>query len=323
MCGITYIKKLDNTLASRAIKKRFENQIERGTQGFGFLELKEGKFIGVSRAEEKAEAMLYLGKSQADEILFHHRIPTSTPNMVESTHPIKVSHPDSKFEYYVVHNGIISNDVKLRENHLKLGYKYTTELTTIRKTILNEYVDTEWNDSEAVAIDFVESIEKNKPMEAVGSIAIIALQIDKKTRKEVALYFGRNEGNPLKMEMTKQFIGLSSCTGDSIPTDKLYRYDFKKSTFNFHDFKIGTYYDPYEKYNRADSWNNYDDTMPDREEEEFDMSDYETLDWYEDEIKKANNDNNWDYATELTIELAEFKEEIKEKARKKMRVIGF
>lgn len=268
MCGIIHCKRADNGLASRIVKKRYEKQKSRGSEGFGFIELLEGKVIGEARAQSENEIMAKLEKSKADEILFHHRYPTSTPNFIEATHPIKISSKKLKYLYYVVHNGIITNDSELYKQHILAGYSYSTKIEkrwTTKKTV---YVETIWNDSEAIALDFVEMIEKGQDMQAKGTAALIALQVDKKTKKAVALYYGRNDGNPLKIENNRDFFCLSSESGKELPSHTLYRYDYKTHITTQTFEKIGSY--PQKQTGFGFSYTSY--SSKDYEEEDYTYS---------------------------------------------------
>ena len=251
MCGIIHCKKQNkNEKANKLVIKRFEKQRSRGTQGFGYVEIKSGIVVAEVRTQTEKEIMEKLEKSEADEIMFHHRLPTSTPNIIESTHPIRVFNDNLKYGYYVVHNGVIRNDDELREQHVKAGFEYTTELKKQFVTNKNVYSEIMWNDSEAVAIDFCQAIETGKKMTSEGSIAIVALQFEKDSGKAIALYFGRNEGNPLKIENEENFLSISSESGKDLKSDTLYRYDYAKNTIEENQMDIGL-------YQRFDYWENY------------------------------------------------------------------
>lgn len=313
MCGIIHVKKFDTSKkANKTILKRFEKQIERGTQGFGFVELKNGIVIAETRTETKKDILAKLEKSDADEILFHHRIPTSTPNFIESTHPILVRNASLKYDYYVLHNGIIENDESLYSEHTKSGFTYTTEIRkkyVTQKTIYSEIL---FNDSESLAIDFVLAIENKQTMKAVGSIAIVCLQFDKKTKKAVALYYGRNGGNPLTVESNKDLLCIASENGKSIPTDTLYRYDYKTNKTTSTDFDIGTY-ETRTSTTTYSSTYGYDYGYPPTtggykldDDDNDNETEYEMeLEYLRDELKKAKNRDDYDAERELEIEIEE------------------
>jgi len=335
MCGIIHVKKLDpNKKACKTVRKRFEAQRTRGTDGFGFVEIKNGVVVGVHRARTEKEIMKKLMESTAEEILFHHRIPTSTPNFVEATHPIFVSNKLLKHDYYVIHNGVISNDDAMREDHLKLGFEYTTDITTKYETAQYIYTgDVIWNDSEAMAIDFAWSVERNVPMDSVGSIALIALQVEKGTGKVLNLMWGRNLGNPLKMQKNDELFSLSSETGESVDDDKLFVMNYetfeiveiKKEIGEYHGYK-GTYGGNYGGYNwskekdddkkigfhfkdddtkKLGSGKGYADGYGYAEEDDYTLDTKEELEWLKVEYKKALDDQDYDTAVDLQIQIEE------------------
>lgn len=289
MCGIIYAKRTDEKGAKKLILKRYEKQKTRGTDGFGFISLENGIVGKEFRAEEEKDIKKLLNDSSCDEILFHHRYPTSTPNFIEATHPIKVSHNSLKYDYYVVHNGVISNDDDLRKKHLEQGFIYNTEITKKYITSGNTYVEKMWNDSEALAIDIAQVIETDKKVEAKGSIAFIALQFDKETKKAVALFFGRNT-NPLKIEMSEFIFCLSSESGTDIESHKLYKYDYTLNELSYTDKDIGDKYIPTKQTMGFKKNNIYDDYS--------DYSDYDE-EWWESLKKDKDSIKKDDYYTKL------------------------
>jgi len=76
------------------------------------------------------------------------------------------------------------------------------------------------------------------------------LQFEKDSGKAIALYFGRNEGNPLKIENEENFLSISSESGKDLKSDTLYRYDYAKNTIEENQMEIGL-------YQRFDYWENY------------------------------------------------------------------
>lgn len=240
MCGICFVKRKHGVNANKAIIKRYKRQKARGTEGYGFIEIHAGVVKKGFRSEGEEAILEALEKSTADEILFHHRTPTSTPNFTEATHPIVVKNKSLKYDYFVVHNGIIYNDTEMKEDHEKEGFVYTTKITKQWLTSAKIYSSSMFNDSEAMAIDFCKSLESGEPMRSRGSIALIALQSDKKTKNAVALYYGRNEGNPLKIEIQPDFFALSSESGKLLPSNTLYRFDYKTEEITEEKKSIGT-----------------------------------------------------------------------------------
>lgn len=94
MCGLIYAKNLKhNHPVNNLVKILYENQKDRGQQGFGFVGLNK-KQIDTYRATDEKGIITYLNSYYYDEIIFHHRLPTSTQNTLKSTHPFL-----SSFQY--------------------------------------------------------------------------------------------------------------------------------------------------------------------------------------------------------------------------------
>lgn len=241
MCGIIYVRKHDGTKANKAVLKRFERQRERGTQGFGYVTI--GNTAIVRRAEKEHDIKEKLAAEDASEILFHHRYPTSTGNYLDATHPILVGNPALSYTYLVVHNGIIENAEDLKHDHEARGFTYRTVVEHTVTTRHFQYGATQFNDSEAFAIDLALTLEgKNEAMRAKGSIAFIALQLARKTKVPVSLLWGRNDGAPLHIETAQQLIAITSQgAGKTVHTDTLYTYDYATAATSERPLAIGEY----------------------------------------------------------------------------------
>lgn len=245
MCGIIAVAKRENNGKNTAseVLAMFEQQRERGVQGFGYVSFDE-KVKKYARFSQEVDVRKSLSSNEAISMLFHHRIPTSTPNYADTTHPIKVSHDELLHDYYVIHNGMISNDSIMHDEHVALGYEYNTTVRTEIKTLNNSFVQEQWNDSEAFAIDLVRFIEgKQDKIKSKGSIAFIALQVDKKNSTALRMYFGHNEGNPLTFNCSDgQFVLRSKGEKYMIQPDTLQYLDLKTWTYSSVDVPIGEWY---------------------------------------------------------------------------------
>lgn len=197
MCGIIYAKNLiGDHPVNNLVKILYQNQRDRGQQGFGFVGL-SAKRIGTYRATDEEGIMKYLGQFQYDEIIFHHRFPTSSQNTLKSTHPFVIDMGDRR--YYFVHNGVIENADELKEKHSRKGIRYSSEEAT------------GFNDSEALAWEFCLWLnDKQQKVEAQGSAAFVCLAVDKNTNRAKKLYFYRNDGAPLKIYKDKTLLLLAS-----------------------------------------------------------------------------------------------------------------
>lgn len=247
MCGIVYLHNFLATCVSESVRKRYETQKTRGTDGFGFIcyDLINNRIKKVRRKTTEAGIMKELEKANSNAILFHHRFPTSTPNVKEASHPITVRNDELDHVYYVVHNGIISNDEDMYKIHKGLGYDYTTEIQkcttyeTIGKTY--ETKTSMFNDSEALAIELARYIDgKASTMDAKGSIAFVVLQANKRgVVKKV--YFGRNASSPLGIEVDTGMFSIRSEGGKEIEPQKLFCFDYATNETTMTDMYIGSW----------------------------------------------------------------------------------
>jgi predicted glutamine amidotransferase len=198
------------------IRDQFEDQKNRGISGFGAVVVNQDRTYTLYRATEPSSIHVDLALNKSRMIFFHHRTPTSSDNLISQTHPIFVSNESLKYDYLVMHNGVINNNHILKLDHEKLGFQYNTEL-------IYEDKSTKFNDSEALAIEVARFIEcQTKELGTTGSWAFIALQIHKKQNKIEKVYFGRNM-NPLNLVMSWGTIKLSSeGPGEEITEDTLY-----------------------------------------------------------------------------------------------------
>lgn len=249
MCGILFGRRLDGLPIAKSLSKRYQQQSQRGKQGFGYIAIKNDKVETIMRAKHEGDILEALRKETSSAILFHHRLPTSTPNTLDTTHPIAVINKLLKKNYYVIHNGIINNADDLCTEHTELGFLYTTAIET--KTIVQsrtEYTESstfKFNDSEALAIDLALTLEgKQTAMKAQGTISFIVIQTDKKDRVEKILY-GHNYGNPLVRESNLgtdkkgMFFLKSLGKGADVPTHELHSYDWKTGQIETKMFQVG------------------------------------------------------------------------------------
>lgn len=250
MCGIVYVRQRNGKPALKKVRKAYQAQKHRGTNGYGFVEIDKGYVGELKRAQFEQEIFPLLSASRATEILFHHRIPTSTPNTCNTAHPIPVSNDILKYDYYGVHNGMISNDSMLKEKQEKLGFRYTTELRSGMQGAdglfyRDNTIKARFNDSEALIIDLALAIENEKEaISAFGSIAFIMLQVDKKTRKAIRLFWGRNNRNPLKIDLTETYFKLSSeGSGEEVKAHTLHCMDYATGEITERPLEVGSTYD--------------------------------------------------------------------------------
>jgi len=198
MCGlIGWVSKNNDTSTYKAsdyVAEQFEDQKARGVRGFGIVEIAEDGFVRIMRAKDEMKMMIDLRLSRARHILLHHRAPTSTENIVDQTHPIIVINDELKYEYAVMHNGVISNTSTLKEEHNKMGYEYTTEYEGTRYG--TGPVTTMFNDSETFAVEIARFLEnKSKEIKTQGPAAFIIAKM--KDGYIDSIIIGTNGINPM------------------------------------------------------------------------------------------------------------------------------
>lgn len=214
MCGIVtkiWHKPIDSKDAIENILEMYTQQRSRGTDGFGFMVIKKNLEIARYRATTEQGITKMLKDLDGDilGIIFHHRFPTSTANLVNCAHPIKVNHKDLKYDYYAIHNGVIYNCDDIKDKHDELGYKYETQYTekTAYQFIKGKTKNWEtqeveyYNDSEAIAVEAARYLEnKIDVFKPTGSYAVVMLQVDKETKRAVTVHYFRNTSSPLIMD---------------------------------------------------------------------------------------------------------------------------
>lgn len=235
MCGIVFVKST-NCNVKKAVRKRYNRQKNRGQRGFGFVTIKNEMVKKVSRATDSSTIFDDMEDGDGDSMLFHHRFPTSTANVEDASHPILVSNVLLEYDYYVVHNGVIRNAKERKVEHNSVGMEYNTEFeknTIVKrkvdgKEITNVTESYEFNDSESLAIDlafYLEGLEYS--IKSRGSIAFIALQVEKGGSTIHKLFYAHNEANPLTIENRRDFFAITSeGGGEKVDTDKLYSYNY-------------------------------------------------------------------------------------------------
>jgi predicted glutamine amidotransferase len=224
MCGLIFTVSKRGKHTGKRVFDLYKKQAHRGRKGFGYLAIEDGVLKGVKRSTTEDGIKKFLMNDKSEMILFHHRAPTSTPNTLRTTHPIFVSNGELKFDYYIEHNGVISNDTFLKKKHDELGYLYTTEY--IEKSVglysdgheeMFEYGDSKFNDSESLAIEVARYIEKlDNKVNITGSAAFTGIQLYKGTNKVANVFWGHNDGRDMcRTESGKWFI-ISSETGKEV-----------------------------------------------------------------------------------------------------------
>ena len=235
MCGIIYKKSFDpKNKVGKAIRKAYFRQKSRGSDGFGILTIRNDR-VNFTRTIWEHQILKALKDHNATEVIFHHRIPTSTENSTKYNHPIMALNNNYKHNYYLVHNGIIYNRDTIKKEHNDLNIKYFTD------------IDNKYNDSECLLHELalvIEGVKEKEDFEARGSMAFIMLQTDKQN-KPLNLYFGRNYQNPLKIVFDpNDSLSLSSeGLGEDVEVNTLHRFNYKTREIFTERFRFPDYYD--------------------------------------------------------------------------------
>ncbi len=131
-------------------------------------------------------------------------------------------------QYYVLHNGVISNSKDLREKHYERGITYSTEIikgftaVSTGKVYQNDVV---WNDSESLAVETALAMEGKKYTIATeGAAAVIGLKVI--GDRVIERFFYRNDHHPLMFHEDKQMITLTTLgSGTLVPDTMVQKLD--------------------------------------------------------------------------------------------------
>jgi len=312
MCGIF------GTKSYKKLIKKYNKQRARGSEGFGILNVAKNGKVEVIRETDEQKFINQLSKlkDKGGKFCFvHHRFPTSTKNYKSQTHPIKVENKSLEFDYYVLHNGVISNTNELKDHHDKLKFDYSTLLTY--KTVMSSFVgkstsfDYDWNDSNSLAIELARFLEGQiKDLTSVkGSFAFIVIQTTKKGVLN-KVFVGRNSGNPLMIDEFGSFgseIGTSEIVAGKI---------FELNISNMGLVEVKQFTDNYEKksysigfrtsgmYNSKDWVDDYNDYYKGYTGETAAEKDEKMLD------EVTDDSLVWQNYEEMIEDLEEYKDEL-------------
>jgi predicted glutamine amidotransferase len=223
MCGlIGWVSKNSSVPKERVreyVINQFEDQKNRGTNGFGVVRIDDKGHVTILRATEPVKMMYDLYHSHVRHLFLHHRIPTSTENTLDQTHPLEVEHEELKHKWFVMHNGCISNCDELKKEHEKAGYVYLTEY----KKLISNYSEIKFHDTESLAIElgrFFDGVTKE--IAAKGSYAFIAIATDKYNFVQ-KIYIGTNGLSPIKLADRSYGFSFSSeeRLGDPVTVDEV------------------------------------------------------------------------------------------------------
>ncbi|MHC1583970.1 MAG: class II glutamine amidotransferase [Methanosarcinales archaeon] len=158
MCGIIGAVVRDARTLREEIEMLYYQQRGRGTRGFGVaVKKKDGGLFRERTATEREifSAPIWDMIEEEDLVMFHHRLPTSTPNHPLCNHPI--ANEDQSI--MLVHNGVIYSVGAMLERN---GHTYETAITTIKMIGGKEISRTvEFTDSEAAVHMFEDLLKKH------------------------------------------------------------------------------------------------------------------------------------------------------------------
>lgn len=228
ICAIRKVGGKKGPAMRQIVKEQFLAQKSRGTEGFGIIEIMPSGKVRVFRTTDQLDFLMQLKfevNKDAAAVIAHHRIPTSSANRIDQTHPILTTHKDFEKNYLTVHNGIIQNDDTIKLAHEAAGFTYTTDHVG-KGPYSGSTVMKRFNDSEALAIELALMLEgKQDTVDARGSCAFFTVGYDKKTNKADSIFFGRNT-NPLAFIETKEHLLIASeAEGETIKPNTLCRID--------------------------------------------------------------------------------------------------
>lgn len=220
MCGIIYARaKNDIQPINKVVLKQFKNQRSRGIEGFGLYDF---DFKHIIKEPKERKILKWIKKHPSSEMMFHHRMPTSTDNVKNACHPFSTKDYFGETEYIIIHNGVISNYKDLAKGHIET---YGIEYASVQ-------LDGRFNDSETLLWDVALYMEgRQKELKSRGSCAFILLEKHKSAPEENKLHWFHNSGHSTlyKRDNSKAFI-LSSEGGPGaqpVEINQLNTYAYK------------------------------------------------------------------------------------------------
>lgn len=270
MCGIIYSESFTGAPVNNDILQQFDLQRHRGTEGFGIY---DGQELNMVHATKEDKILKWLVKYDSSLLLMHHRFPTSTKNVKKAAHPFSTKSFFGDNEYILVHNGVIYNADDLFAAHQERGIEYQSWLD-----------DLTFNDSESLLWDFALTMEgQQESPAAVGRIAFICL---KKTKGALTdMYFARNHGSPLHLNLTKDGMAISSeGEGAEVPVNQLHRWSYKDKQISMEGMFFEQYVQSYDhNYHFGGSLQRIADSWDDDGRGSYPGSDYLTDEEEEDD----------------------------------------
>jgi predicted glutamine amidotransferase len=173
MCGIIGCFVKNEKSIKNEIKELYSNQKMRGSQGYGIGIYKPpNTFIRLRSTTEKGifDSSVWDKIRKEDYVMFHHRLPTSTPNIVKCNHPIMSEQKD----IMLIHNGHINNVILDYEHEFETECSYNDTYVWDAKHYRYIFVDNDdvmidVTDSE-YAVHQLEEMSYNKNIDKVKEL---------------------------------------------------------------------------------------------------------------------------------------------------------
>jgi predicted glutamine amidotransferase len=239
MCGIVTMSSFGwSSPVNKSIERSYMDQRHRGTSGFGFLSI-EKDVVSLRRFTHEDDMLKALYTCKSNNILLHHRIPTSSTNCIASNHPIESRKSGYKSNYFLLHNGGVGNHKELQEEHEGLGVKYNSHdksgVITDSEALLHELAMV------------IEGVKEPEDFNASGGISFVLLQTDKLSNKVQNMYFGRNNSYPLTASEIRSNksgkllqLSLRSEGGTRVvEPHQLFRLDYRTKEITAMDMEFG------------------------------------------------------------------------------------
>ncbi len=251
MCGVIGMYVVDSKKVVDDIKTIMKSQISRGKEGFGASVLMvDGGMLHVRERWETYgevwESSFWKIPSDGDFLLFHNRLPTSTPNITECNHPI--ANEDESI--MMVHNGhvwVSSHE----ENHMFKNHHFETLLTT-KRYIGDRLIDEsyEYTDSEYAVHQLEDLIDGGKTiLEAVEHVGDqhTACSFLYTLTKTKGIYFSSNMQDLTYQVMKSGNKVISSVGGKEslmnsygvLTEDDIVTHDLETYAFNYYGYNYG------------------------------------------------------------------------------------
>lgn len=162
----------ENKKIRKTLWSIFKNQKERGVQGAG-LSIYRTSQNTIERLRFKKPGSVInhaILKSvrPGDFLLFHHRLPTSTPNIKICNHPIS----NEKNTIHLIHNGWISGADRHFKRQKQNGHQFDTEILQLSTARLSHrYFGsgevTNFTDSEVIVHELEDNLDRSDMVTAI------------------------------------------------------------------------------------------------------------------------------------------------------------